>query len=61
MNSLYQPSEMTHDELAEHAMRAGTSSNNDALWEAGWNLSKAVDSEDDSEELAAIVISKLEI
>lgn len=59
MNTLYQPSEMSHDELAEHAMRVGTATNNDTLWDAGWDLQKAVEKEIDSFEIASRVLDLL--
>ncbi len=55
----YQPSDMTHDELAEHAMKVGTATSNDALWSAAYDLQDAVNKEEDSEELASLVLSLL--
>jgi hypothetical protein len=56
---IYQPSDMTHDELAEHAMRVGTATGNDDLRDAGWDLSRAVDREDDSAALGEKVLDLL--
>ena len=51
--------DMTHEQLANEAIRTGKARDNDELIEAGRDLQKLVDNEEDSQEQAAKVIELL--